>query len=117
MRNIKDYLIVSYWCLRDYLLALKCWLINEDHIGRYVHVMTPSEIRVMFGENVVGGGYNGYVIIKVFLQKEWYSFNTVLSILNHEVLHQALRGIARERLDSVHKLKQTKKGVVMEFDI
>jgi len=106
-KRIKDEFVVTYWELKDMFIALKCKLLRENYVGRYLYIMTDSERRLLFGERVAGGGYTRKCIIKIFFEKKWMQMESLYSALNHEILHQVLgKHISEEAsscLDNVHK--------------
>lgn len=91
-------------------LRILTWIKRENSIGRYVKIITKTE-RDMHCSGASAGGFCYRVLIKLFLFKEYFSDDDYIEeltclILEHEVLHQALRsqiGLkAYRKLDKVH---------------
>jgi len=98
-----------YWTIYDYALTIWTRLRKIDYIGVYVGVMSKSERKFFFEDEIVGGGYNGYTIIRLFFETKWHSTRAIEELIIHEVLHQVLyeriSSKAYHMLDNVHKVR------------
>lgn len=73
--------------------------------------MSPSEFALLFEGDDIGCGYNGFTLIKLYfnakLVSEEYSVDSIIDLLNHEVLHSVLgsrvNGKTSSMLDNVQK--------------
>jgi hypothetical protein len=103
---------ILYWIFYDYILTAWIRLRKIDYIGIYVGAMSKSEREIYFDNETVGGGYNGYAIIRLFFESKWYSARAVKELITHEVLHQVLyeriSGEAYHKLDNVHFVRPFK---------
>lgn len=102
-------LFILYWCFYDLLLTAWTRAKNENHIGRYVKVMSPSEFAFLFSKETAGCGYTGFTLLKIWYKKEYCTPHRVENLLTHEILHQVLRrrigAEASHKLDNVHKVQ------------
>jgi len=95
-----------YWSLYDYTLTAYRKLFRKEYVGIYVKIISPSERKLLFLKENVGGGLCGFTVIKIFFDKKWFATESCCDLLNHEVLHQVLRKHvsydACKALDRVH---------------
>ena len=106
---IWDYLHVFLWATYDILINIKNKLLREDFISRRIKIMSPSERRFIFSEDVRAGGYSTMALIKLFSDpKLTVDENSLTELLNHEILHQVLRKVVNQcackGLDNITKV-------------
>lgn len=95
-----------YWVFYDIFLTIYVTLTYEHYIGIYLKIMTHSEQKWLFENNIIGGGYS-LTFFKIFFNEKFFSVESCIYLINHEVLHQVLFEVegskAKHCLDHIHK--------------
>lgn len=77
-----------------------------------LHIVDDAERKEMFEKDIAGGFCNhkgGKTVVKLFISSDFEGEveECTIEILNHEILHLALRKVEREKteraLDKIHK--------------
>lgn len=106
-RSLVEFMQIAGVGFYDLILHIKVKLCRENPIGVYVGICKKIEKKWFF-PNSVAGGYCGLAIIKIFSINTGYEIeDSIIEILNHEVLHQVIGKVAdskaRHELDNIHK--------------
>ena len=108
-RSLVEFLQIAGVGFYDLVLHIKIKLCRENPIGVYVGICKKVEKKWFF-PHAVAGGYCGLAIIKIFSINNDIHFeieDSIIEILNHEVLHQVIGKVAdskaRHELDNIHK--------------